>query len=251
MGDSSCCNELFSADSPCFRKTPRVLDVLAYHDPGLPGVGFKDWILTPGITSGENPLFLNPAILAQACCGWRNREDSGEWVDRMFRMQPVPPLSREEMADNAFPAGVPVGRRDERLISNFHGARVGRGREVTGFHLYFSQAIAPDVFMNQDSTPRSWEESPIRVQVLSSPTDDPVQVRPEPFTLVFVNRSDVHASHVSLTFKKPVRKGWIRITINTAAVRGMTGERLEGNVGEEFVYLWPVMINASKCLSGV
>ena len=235
---------LFSDTVPFFRKTLRVADVLAYGDAGGQGQEFRDWILNPGITANENPLYLNPAILARARSGWRNRESTGEWVDQVFGIQLVPRLNSHEMEGNALPPGVSL--RDERLISNLHGARTGRNKVVTGLHLYFTQAVSPDAFLNPDNTPRAWNNSPVRIQVLSSPAGDPVPVlvRPEPFTLTFLNNPDLHAGQVTLTFMKPIRQGWIRITLDPAAVKGMPGGNLEENAGGEFVYLWPVMVNA-------
>ncbi len=233
---------LFSGMLPYFRNTLRVADVLAYGGAGGQGQEFRDWIRNPGVTANENPLYLNPAILARARSAWRNRESTGEWVDQVFGIQLAPRLNSHEMESNAFPPGVSL--RDERLISNLHGARAGRAKEVTGLHLYFTQAVAPDVFLNPDNSPRRWKDSPIRIQVLSSPTGDPLDVQPEPFTLTFLNNPDLHAGHVTLTFEKPIRRGWIRITLDPAAIKGMPGENMEGNEGGEFVYLWPVKINA-------
>ena len=228
---------LFNPDAPYFRDSLRIADVLAYES-SASGEGFSAWLRDPTVTAGENPLYHNPALLATARDEWQGRKRSGEWIDQVLGIQLLPRLTGDDLADNAFPPGVAL--RDERLVSNLHGARQGRGRPVTGLHVYFTQPLVPNRFV----LPDAGQPAPVQVRVLASPGDDPAALAAETATISFLNDPDLHASLVSVTLQKPVRKGWIHLTIDPGAARGMAGARLESCGNGPFVYLWPVEIRA-------
>jgi len=230
-GDAASAASLFSGQMPCYRDPLRLADVLAYHG-AANGGGLDAWFLDPHATGGENPLFLNPSILTAARANWRGRASTGEWVDRALRVQLFPPLTAEDLALKAFPAG--SSPRDERLISNRLGARPGRCRPVTEMRLTFTHPVVPNgLFDGSD---------PIQVRVLAHPTADPGPVRRVAATLELRNDADLRAGVVTIRFARPIRRGWIHLTIDPAVVRGPAGGHLEANLGDRVVYIWPVEI---------
>jgi len=228
------CPALFTANAPFFRDSIRVADVLAYAS------GFSTWLRNPGVTGGENPLFLDPTLLASARAAWQGREVTGEWVDQVFGVQLTPRLSPADLEGNAFPPGVLL--LDERLVSNRRGARPGRTREVTAIQIYLSQAVVPDPFSTD--RPTASRSLPVQVRVLPDPSDDPDTTPPERISLSYVNVADLHTGLVTVTLSEPIRKGWIHITIDPSLVTGLPGGHLESNLGPKWTTIWPVEIRA-------
>lgn len=229
---------MFTRDAPYYRNSLRIADVLAYDGATFnrgSAPGFKDWILHPESTRGENPLYLSPAHALQARLAWQDRDNTGEWVDEMFGVQLLPRLTHAEMGDNVFPAGVPV--RDERLISNVNGVQTGRGKAVTGVRLFFTQPLPPQIFHGLP-----WERTGVVIERL----DDPSAAQGEPvgFVTALDNVPDLHVAQLTIQLDRPIHQGWLRITVDPASINGLTGTRLEGNAGDRFVHVWPVRINA-------
>jgi len=225
---------LFSRSVPFFRDSIRVADVLAYCPE------YSAWLRSPDITGGENPLFLNPALLDAARAAWQGREVTGEWVDQVFGIQLTPRLTEADLTGNAFPAGMAL--KDERLISNRRGIRRGRTREVTAVHIYLSQAVVPNPFLSNG--PASDRPPVVQIRVLTDPSDDPSTTAPEPISLSYVNVPDLHTGLVTATLSEPIRKGWIHITIDPSLVTGLPGGQLESNLGPRWFAIWPVEIRA-------
>ncbi len=210
---------LFTRDAPYFRNTLRVADVLAYSV-GAP----TDW--SP--TLAENPLFAEPSRLSDAKRRWINRDNTGEWVDQAFGIRLEPRVPRARLAD----AALPTGRRDERLVSNVRGATAGRSMAVTTITVPFTQPLPPHTF----NDPRI-----VQVEVAETPAGG--EARTVGHTATFTN--DPTASALVLTLDEPIRSGWLRITIDASAVRGMPGGELEPNCARGFSFVWPVRIAAT------
>lgn len=230
-GDAASAAALFSAQMPYYRDPLRLADVLAYRGAATGG-GLDAWFRDPDATGGENPLFLNPSILTAARTDWRGRASSGEWVDQALRVQLLPPLTREDLALNTFPAG--TGARDERLISNRLGARPGRCRPVNELRLTFTHPVVPNGLFAATA--------PIQVRVLDRPIADPGPVQPVAAAIELRNDAELRAGVVTLRFTQPIRRGWIHLTIDPAVVHGPAGTHLEANLGDRLVYIWPVEI---------
>lgn len=236
-GDAGSIAALFCDRMPYYRDPLRLADVLAYRGGsrgGNSGGGLNAWFREPHATGGENPLFLNPSILSVARTDWRGRASSGEWVDQALRVQLLPPLTREDLALKAFPAGTSPHQGDERLISNRLGIRPGRCRPVTGMRLTLTHPVVPNgLFGGSD---------PIQVRVLEYPAADPGPVPPIATDVTLLNDAELRAGVVTLRFARPIQRGWIHLTIDPAVVHGPAGDRLETNLGDRLVYIWPVEI---------
>ncbi|MBN2491857.1 MAG: hypothetical protein JXQ29_13505 [Planctomycetes bacterium] len=225
---------LYSRHVPHVRHPLRVADVLAYA-----GGGFLEWTTDPARTAGENPLFLNPALLAAARDAWRDDEATGEWVDQLFGIQLLPRLTGDELAHGLPPSGVSL--LDERLLSNRLGPRPGRPKEVTGLRIFFTHAVVPNAFVG----PRAPDgDAAVEVRVLLDPADDPEGLKPVACSITLHNDADLQAGEVTLSLTTPIRRGWIHLRLDPAQVSGFAGTPLEGNRGRAFTFLWPVVIRA-------
>lgn len=212
---------LFTRDAPYFRNTLRVADVLAYA-----AAAPTDW--SPRLA--ENPLFAEPARLGDAKRRWINRDNTGEWVDQAFGIRLEPRVPAAHLDDAALPDA--TARRDERLVSNLRGIAAGRKTAVTSITVPFTQPLPPHTFDDPGI---------VHVEIADTPGGD--DARPVRYSATLTNEPT--SSSLVLALEEPIRAGWLRITIDANAVRGMPGGELEPNSAHGFSYVWPVRIAAN------
>lgn len=244
-GNSQTVTGLFDAQAPFFRDTIRVADVLAYGGTLSPPTGYRGWLVNPASSVGENPLFIAPGFLQNGIDGWTGRDRTGAFIDARMGIAITPPLSAAEMQNNAFPTGAPAG--DERFISNLTGTQLGRGREVEGVNIYFTQPLGSDSFLtmtNNPKPPTGPNSSPIAIRVLATAGQDPNTATEEQYTLDFLNDTELQAAFVQCTLNRQVGQGWIDVQILANGIKGMPGGQLETNLATSFRFIWPVRVNA-------
>jgi hypothetical protein len=246
VGNTQLVKDIFTNKADYFRNTIRVADVLSYGGPVTNVDRFLNWLSKPGSTMGENPLYQKPMMLDEAVNSWNAllRDRTGQQIENSaapFYIQLVPKLTAAEMAKNVLSrAG------DERFISNVDDSmgQKGRGRIVEGLNLWFTQPLAPDAFLTKANNPKKYDDTPIAIRILPTPDADPLPIPVEPFTLTFLNDTAKHAALVNITLNSMVSKGWVHISIEESQVKAMPGASMENNLPGEYVFIWPVMINA-------
>lgn len=246
VANSNSMRSVFDSRAEFFRNSMRVADPFLYSGTASPPVDYLGWLSNPAATNGENPLFVNSQIVPNGIAQWTGRDRTGLDADLNLRIQIVPPMTAQDMANNVFPAGAP---REERYVSNLSGVAQGRTVPVTGIVIYLSQPIAPDSFLTATNNPKpgggtSPNASPIRIRNTMTPDPNPT-ITPLTYTLSFQNDTRMQAARIECTFTQPITQGWIHVDVTTSGVKGMPGGELEGNESaSDFTFIWPVRINA-------